>query len=355
MDLSHYHIKEARILVIDDEIINIEIMEILLERAGFFNLGLFTSPVEAIKHYKGSPPDLVLLDLNMPVLTGFDVIQHFDTLHNDLKTPKPPILMITALLDQEIRLKALNSGARDFLNKPFNDQEVLSRVHNLLEMHLAHKANIHYSNKLEELVSQRTEELLKTQQEIIQRLSLAAEFKDTDTGNHTLRVGLYSAILAKQLGLDSSEIEQLRLAAPMHDVGKIGIPDQILLKTGKLTQEEWETMQTHTTLGYKILKDSDSILLKNASIIALTHHEKWDGSGYPYGIKGEDIHLYGRITAIVDVFDALTMQRPYKKAWSIEDSVHFITEGAGTHFDPRIVTAFNEIIEQLNDVRATIQ
>jgi len=277
MHSPSYHIKEARILVIDDEIINIEIMELLLERAGFFNLGLFTSPLEAIEHYKETPPDLVLLDVNMPVLTGFDVIQQFTDIHDDLNIPRLPVLMITALMDHNIRLKALNSGARDFLNKPFNDQEVLSRVCNLLEMHLAHKANIHYSNNLEAIVLERTQELLKTQQEIIHRLSIAAEFKDTETGAHTLRVGLYAATLAKKIDLNPDEIEHLRLTAPMHDAGKIGIPDHILLKKGPLNNEEWETIKTHPNLGHEILKDSDSTLLKNASIIALTHHEKWAG------------------------------------------------------------------------------
>lgn len=335
-------------MVIDDEEINLEIIEELLEDEGFSNINCFSDPKEAVEHYQRIPPDLVLLDLNMPVMTGFEVSKQFQKINH---SPPPPILIITALADRETKLKSLDSGARDILSKPFDDQEVIRRVRNLLEMHLAHKENLNYSHNLEHVVEQRTQELLDTQNEMIESLGLAAEYRDNETATHTIRVGLYCQALAKNLGINDREAYQLKLAAPLHDIGKIGIPDNVLLKQGKLDAEEWTLMKKHAQFGYNILKNSKSLLLKNAGIIALTHHEKWDGSGYPEGLKGADIHLYGRITAIADVFDALTMSRPYKKAWPIEDAIQLINDEAGKHFDPSIVDVFNKIIDELLKIR----
>jgi len=343
-----YDLENAKILVIDDEEINLEIIEELLERSILSNVAYFSNPVEAVEHYKNTPPDLVILDLNMPVLTGFDVMQQFNNINH---SPQPPVLVVTAQDGRQIRLQALEEGARDFLLKPFDEQETIRRVYNLLEMHLVHKQNLQYSSNLENIVEQRTEDLLDTQKEMIERLGLAAEYRDNDTAAHTIRVGLYSEIIAQTLGLDDKEAEQIKLAAPMHDIGKIGIPDTILLKKGKLDKEEWRLMQKHAEFGYNILKGSKSSILRNAGMIALTHHEKWDGSGYPSGLKGNDIHLYGRITAVVDVFDALTMQRPYKKAWPLEQAVKLINDEAGKHFDPQIVEVFNQVLDKLLVVR----
>ncbi len=337
------NIPSATILVIDDDEINLEIIEELLEDT-YFNISFFQSPVAAIEHYQHTPPDIVLLDINMPEMTGFEVLKKFDVLNF---SPRPPVLMITALNDHETRLKALNSGARDFISKPFNGQELSSRIHNLLEMHLAHKKNHYYAHNLENLVAEKTQELRETQQEIIQCLGLAAEFRDKDTASHTIRVGLYAEVLAKHLGLNATVVEQLRFAVPMHDIGKIGIPDKVLLKETQLNAEDWAIMQKHSLLGYNILKESKSKLLKIASIIALTHHEKWDGSGYPFGLKGEAIHLHGRITGLVDVFDALTMERPYKTPWSVEATVELINNESGKHFDPKIVRAFNDSLDSI--------
>jgi putative two-component system response regulator len=228
---------------------------------------------------------------------------------------------------------------------------VVSRVNNLLEMHLSHKENLHYSANLESIINQRTQELVATQLEMVERLGHAAEYKDNETAAHTIRVGLYTEKIGTKLGLNSKETEQLKLAAPMHDLGKIGIPDNILLKPGKLDADEWTIMKKHAEYGYDILKDSKSNLLKTAGIIAYSHHEKWDGSGYPNALKGTDIHLYGRITAIADVFDALTMSRPYKKAWPIEDAIQLINDESGKHFDPTVVEAFNQVIDELLEIR----
>lgn len=348
MDLLN--IENANILVIDDETINLEIIKELLKNNNFTNITLFSDPLKAIEYYQQTPPDLVLLDINMPVLTGFEVLQRFQDINH---SPTPPVLVVTAFSDKENRLHALKSGARDCLSKPFDKDEILIRVRNLLEMHLAHKENLDYSQNLEKTVKYRTQDLLNTQNEMIERLGLAAEYRDNDTAAHTIRVGHYVKTIALNLGLSAREAENLRLAAPMHDLGKLGIPDNILLKTGKLDANEWEYMKKHAEIGYTILKDSNSLILKNAGIIALTHHEKWDGSGYPSGLSGTDIHLYGRITAIADVFDALTMIRPYKKAWPIKDAIQLIRDESGKHFDPAIVDAFNQVLDQLILIRET--
>lgn len=348
MILDLQDIKSANILIIDDQSINLEIIEELLSTEGFKNLTLFSEPELAVKHYLNSPPDIVLLDINMPVMNGFEVMTRF---HEAQFNPPPPVLVITAQSDRTVRLKALKSGARDFLNKPFDTQEVLSRLNNLLEMHLAHKENLNYSSNLESIINQRTQELMETQLEMVERLGHAAEYKDNETAAHTIRVGLYSQRIGDALGLNQAETEQLKYAAPMHDLGKIGIPDSILLKPGKLDPEEWVIMKKHAEFGYDILKDSKSHLLKTAGIIAYTHHEKWDGSGYPNGLKSTDIHLYGRITAIADVFDALTMSRPYKEPWPIEKAIDLINSESGKHFDPAIVKIFNEIIDDLLEIR----
>jgi len=343
-------IENANILVIDDEKINLELIEKLLKKNGFSNINLFPEAVEALEYYQKTPPDLVLLDINMSGLSGFDVLQRFEDIHH---TPQPPVLAITVLTDRKMRLQALKLGIRDFINKPFDDEETIMRMRNSLKMHLAHKENIEYSQTLEELVQYRTKDLLETQNEMIERLALAAEYRDNDTATHTVRVGYYAKVLAQTLGISEQEAENLRLSAPMHDIGKLGIPDNVLLKTGKLNADEWACMQGHAEIGYKILKDSNSLILKNAGIIALSHHEKWDGSGYPSGLKGTEIHLYGRITAVADVFDALTMIRPYKKAWTIEDATQLIRDESGKHFDPSIVEAFNQVLDQLVAIRET--
>lgn len=341
-------LNSARILVVDDEIINIEIIQEFLETAGFNNVIVTTDPENAVAIYKENAPDIILLDINMPVMTGFDVMARFNEIHYPVK---PPVLVLTAQGDRTTLLKALDSGAKDFLRKPFDDEEALRRVRNLLEMHIAHKEIVNHTETLEKVVQERTKALLETQKEIIERLGYAAEFRDTETAAHTIRVGHYAKALAIALGLKEKEAEQLLLAAPMHDVGKIGIPDKVLLKPGKLNEEEWTMMKTHAQIGYDIMQNSKCQLLKNAGIIALTHHEKWDGSGYPYALKGTDIHLFGRITAMADVFDALMMKRPYKKAWSLDNVLQLVNKESGKHFDPDIVRVFKEVLDDLLLIR----
>jgi putative two-component system response regulator len=341
-------LNNSRILLVDDEIMNLEIIQELLEDAGYNNIIATSDPENAVDIYKKNVLDLVLLDINMPMMTGFEVMAQFNEVYYPLP---PPILILTAQGDKKTLLKALNSGARDFLRKPFDFEEIILRVRNLLEMHLAHKEILDHTETLEKVVNDRTKALLESQKEIIERLGFAAEYKDTETSAHTIRVGHYAQTLAIALGLNQKESEQLLLAAPMHDIGKIGIPDKILLKKGKLDKEEWGIMKKHTQIGYDIMQNSKCTLLKNAGIIALTHHEKWDGSGYPFAIKGTDIHLFGRITAIADVFDALMMKRPYKEAWPLDKVLQLLNNESGKHFDPEIVHVFNKVLDDILMIR----
>ncbi|RDH86928.1 MAG: two-component system response regulator [endosymbiont of Seepiophila jonesi] len=346
--ITESEIKAGQILVVDDEPLNLLVVEEIFENAGYPNVQSTTDPKEAVTLFKQQRFDLVLLDLNMPGMDGFEVMSHFSEQNHE---PQPPVLVLTAIGDRETRLRALRGGAKDFLVKPFDSEEVLSRAYNLLEVSLAHKLITHYSSTLERAVRAKTRELLETQAEIVKRLGYAAEFRDTETGEHTVRVGHHSRLLAIQIGLSTDEAERILYAAPMHDIGKIGIPDKILLKPGKLDADEWEIMKTHTTIGAKILRGSSNPLIECARTIALMHHEKWDGSGYPKGLKGHQIPIKGRIVAIADVFDALTMSRPYKSAWTIEGAMKLINEQSGIHFDPALVTAFNTILDQLIEIR----
>jgi len=259
-----------------------------------------------------------------------------------------PILILTAELTSETRAKSLSNGAKDFLTKPFNQQEVLQRIHNIIEVRLLHKKLKNYNKTLESEVKIRTAELEKSRYEIIERLGKAAAYKDNETGNHILRMSQYSRFLAKAAGLSKEQCDLILLAAPMHDIGKIGIPDNVLLKPGKLDPEEWEIMQTHVVIGGELLSGNDEIpLMKMAKNIAMTHHERWDGNGYPNGLAGEDIPIEGRICAISDVFDALTSERRYKTAWPVEKALALILGEGGKRFDPKLTLLFESIIDDI--------
>jgi len=338
----------AHILVVDDEEVNLGIMRESLEFAGYTHLTLTVSPHEAVRLYESSTFDLILLDINMPIMNGFDVLQRF---HEITVEDMPPVLIMTAQGDRDTRVRALTQGARDFLSKPFDEEEVLNRIRNLLEMHLAMRQLQQYSGSLQQAVRQRTQELEQSQQEIVQRLGFAGEYRDTDTGEHTLRVGLYARCLGLAVGMSEEDAETLCRAAPMHDIGKIGIPDRILLKPGKLDQDEWTVMKAHASIGAKILAGNSCELLQIAQVVALSHHEKWDGQGYPGGLSGADIPHVGRIVAVTDVFDALTMERPYKKAWPIAQAVALIQSESGKHFDPALVRAFESVLPDILRIR----
>lgn len=333
-------IESANIFIIDNDEKNLNLLTEILTRHGFRNLTSFQSPQNAVAAYRANKPDLVLLDSTLPQLTILDVLRLFQ---ETIYYPAPPVLVLTADKNHQACLNFLKRGAKDFMNKPFDTEELLCRVNNLLQMYLAHTESLQHNGTLDVLVEKRTSELLNTQKEILDRLGSAAEFKDKDTYRHTQRVGCFAACLAKTLGFNEQVVEDLLLTAPLHDVGKIGVPDHILFKPGKLDESEWEQMKQHTTHGFNILKGSNSRLLKTAEIIALTHHERWDGAGYPQRLISTNIHLYGRITSIADVYDALTMDRPYKNAWTHEQAAALIFEGRGTQFDPELVDVFQTV------------
>lgn len=338
----------ARILIVDDEPTNLKLLDKMLQSQGYSNLELVQDPREVIDRYQAARPDLILLDINMPHLDGFAVLRLLKELNDTLL---PPIVVLTAQQGRDYVLRSLAEGARDFISKPFDRVELLMRVRNLLEAHLAHRMVHDQKGVLGEMVQQRTRELNDTRLQIIRRLGRAAEYRDNETGLHIVRMSNYSALLARSLGWDAAACELMLNASPMHDIGKIGIPDAILLKPGKLDPHEWEVMKTHATIGADLLSGDDSPLLDLARTIALAHHEKWDGSGYPHALAGESIPQAGRIVAVADVFDALTSARPYKKAWSHDAAVDYIKENSGKHFDPEVVEHFLRNIEHVIQIR----
>ena len=308
-----------------------------------------TDPVKVLPKLHEDTFDLLLLDIEMPTLNGFDVMRKIQ--QSTIAKQNIPILILTGCEGSEIRNRALTSGAQDFVNKPFDQTEVILRVKNLLQVRSSYLAQLQINEKLEKNVSQRTKDLNIANDVLIEKLALAAELRDTDTGKHVLRVGKYAELLAKLYGLPDEVTFLICKSAPLHDVGKIGIPDNILLKNGPLTREEMGIMMTHTQLGSELLANHESMVVKMAASIALSHHEKWDGTGYPKALYGASIPIEGRITALSDVFDALTSIRPYKKAWTIEKAVECIKKDAGTHFNPELVSLFTDNLPKFIAIR----
>ncbi len=339
-----------RILAVDDEERNLVVIKAMLAPLGH-EVVLARNGYEAISFASREHIDLVMLDVTMPGINGFDVARR---LKQNEATRMIPIVMVTALGAVEHRVKALEAGADDFLCKPVDSTELRARVRTLLEVKAYHDHMRNYQQELETEVAKRTRELAeafrmlrRASLDTINRLSAAAEYRDEDTGGHIVRIGLCAASIASKMGLDADAVERIRYAAPMHDIGKIGIPDRILLKPGKLDPDEWEIMKQHTVIGAEILADSECRFIQAGQRIALTHHEKWDGSGYPEGLAGSGIPIEGRITAIADVFDALTTRRPYKEAFSREKALRIVADGRGTHFDPDVTDAFFELKEEI--------
>jgi len=330
--------REARILVVDDQDPNLRLLEAILRRAGYTNLLCLADSREVTTQFVEFQPDLILLDLHMPHQDGFAVLGGLGS----LIPPGSylPVLVLTADITAEAKQRALSGGAKDFLTKPFDPVEVVLRSQNLLETRYLHRELQDQNRVLEERVRERTQQLEEAHHEILERLAVAAEFRDDETGQHIKRVGHMSAVLARNLGLPQDQVELIERAAPLHDVGKIGIPDHILRKPGPLTPEEFEVIKAHAAIGARILSGGRFPLLRMAEEIALTHHERWDGTGYPQGLTGEAIPLSGRIVALADAFDAIISLRPYKGAQRIEEAITTIAAGAGTQFDPRVVDAF---------------
>jgi putative two-component system response regulator len=332
----------APILIVDDQPANVRLLERLLRGAGYTNVRGTTDPREVFALYQEFRPDLLLLDLRMPYMDGFEVMEQ---LQQEIRRDTFfPILVLTADATVETKERALANGATDFLAKPIDATETILRIGNLLETRSLHLQLANQNQVLEERVKERTADLEESQTEVLKRLALAAEYRDDATGEHTQRVGSLSGFLAGALRLADEQVELIRRAAPLHDVGKIGVSDAILLKPGRLTPEEFEQITTHSAIGGGILTGSNFPLLRLAEAIALTHHERWDGTGYPGGLAGEDIPLAGRIVAVADVYDALTHERPYKPAWAVDRAVAEIQGLSRQHFDPAVVEAFLELV-----------
>jgi putative two-component system response regulator len=341
------NVKDAHILIVDDEPANVKLLERMLNVEGYNNITTTQDPRNVTHLYQEQESDLILLDINMPHMNGFEVMEELQK----IKTTLPPILVLTAQSANEFRLKALESGARDYLTKPFDRTELMARVRNLLEVQLLHKYLSDQNELLEYVVKKRTQELHETRLQVVRRLGRAAEYRDNETGLHIIRMSKYSELMARGVGMTEYECDLVLNASPMHDIGKIGIPDYILLKPGKFEPHEWEIMKTHAEIGADILSGDETELLTMAREIAYTHHEKWDGSGYPRGLSGNNIPLVGRIVAIADVFDALTSERPYKKAWPVEDAINYIKEQKGKHFDPVLVDYFLSILPAVLEIK----
>jgi putative two-component system response regulator len=314
---------QAKILVVDDEPVNLRVLKKTLNDD--YQLCYAKSGQAALTVVQEERPDLILLDVMMPKMTGFEVCE---TLKAGKEHSHIPVIFVTALNDAVDEAKGLSLGAVDYISKPFSPAVVKARIKNHLSLVQA-------------------DELRRTRLQIIQRLGRASEYKDNETGMHIMRMSHYSRLIALEYGFSEVGAENLFNAAPMHDIGKIGIPDAIMLKPGKLTKEEFDVMKTHPEIGAEILGESDSDLLDLAKTVSLTHHEKWDGSGYPNGLAGEDIPIAGRIVAVADVFDALTSRRPYKEPWSVEETLKYMEQQKGIHFDPALIEAMQRCLDKI--------
>lgn len=360
----------AKIMIVDDEPLNVKLVQKHLKVAGYQNFITSSDPRTFTEMLSRETPDVLLLDIMMPFVSGLEILRR---VRDDERLAHVPAIILTASDSDETRMEALELGATDFLTKPVNAAELVVRVRNALVVKAHHDHLKDYSRKLEEEVRRRTSELANSRLELIHCLARTAEFRDNETGRHVVRVGRYAEIIARQLGLDEAAVELIGHAAPLHDMGKVGVPDAVLLKQGKLTpdeleimqkhslygkrtfepmsRDEWQSFKSHTFLGEMIMDVESSPIITMAAKVALTHHEKWDGTGYPLGLCKEDIPLAGRITAVADVFDALSSKRPYKPAFPLDKCFASIQEGSGSHFDPRVVGAFLACREAVVQVR----
>ncbi len=360
----------ANLMIVDDEPYNIMVVQKFLQHAGYQRFATTTDSTKAISLMQQNPPDVVLLDIMMPEVSGLDLLRIMKA------TPQLatiPVIVLTASADASVKTEALQLGANDFLSKPVEPGELVLRVRNVLTLKLHFDMVANYSINLERQVQERTRELAESRRQVIYCLARAAEFRDNDTGRHVIRVGKYAGVIAREMGFNDAQVEALEMAAQLHDVGKIGIPDAILHKPGKLDPEEfdfmqkhtgfgkqiiecmatdeWSRLKEHTKIGSKLLDPKASPVMSMACRIALTHHEWWNGAGYPLGLAGEDIPVEGRITAVADVFDALSSKRPYKKPIPREQCFQMLEEKRGQHFDPTVLDAFFRRAGEITEIQ----
>ena len=335
---------KSPLMIVDDNIDNLNVLESMLNWGGFNNVHPYKSSMEALTSLERVAPDLIILDLSMPVMNGFEFLERV----SDKLPPQTflPILVYTADLCVESRIHALDLGASDFLTKPGDALEIQLRVRNLLRTRQLQGALQHHNHVLEAKVRQRSEHLSIARREAVDLLARACEFRDDETGLHTRRVGDLSASIAAELGLPADFVESIRLVAPLHDVGKIAIPDHILHKPSKLTNDEFAIMRTHVTIGASMLGSNTSPLLLLAADIARYHHERWDGRGYASGLAGEMIPLSARIVSVADAYDAMTNDRPYQRARSVEVAIQELVSCSGTQFDPDVVGALQRHLQR---------
>jgi len=342
----------ATILIIDDQLTSRQILQHLVSSIDSkITVKAFASPLEADEWCRTNPCNLILTDYKMPQMNGIEFIRKF---RKHATSKEAPIIMVTSIEDRNVRYEALEAGATDFLMKPVDHYECRARCKNLMTQYQQFKIISDRSRWLERRVAEATSEIRLRERETLIRLARAGEYRDEETGNHVIRMAKYSRIISEELGFSHDEAEVIEMAAPMHDIGKIGIRDDILLKPGKLTSDEFEIMKTHTLIGHDILKDSPSKYLQMGGIIALSHHEKFDGTGYPYGKKGEEIPIEARIVTVADVYDALVSERPYKNAWSMQAALEYMDNLSGKHFDPDCLQAFKRNVDLVTKIQGML-
>lgn len=336
-------------IVIDDQTSNaLLIAETLSGISAELDIVTFTRPLEAVRYAAENPLDLVVTDYSMPDLNGIGVIQQLKLMTHLMDLP---IVMVTALDDMDLRYAALDAGAADFLTRPINFRECQSRCRNLLKMRSFQIQTRRHTEILTLRIAEVTEDLQKSNMEMLQRLAGAAEKRDTDTGEHLVRMSRYSALLAREIGFNDAEVHVIGMASPLHDIGKIGIPDDILLAPRRLTESELRIMRQHPEIGHDMLQGSSCEAMRMSADIARYHHERFDGTGYPDGLRGEDIPLSARIVAVADVWDALLSPRPYKRPWPEDAAIDLLRGGAGSQFDPTLVDAFLANLSSLQQIR----
>ena len=372
VSVDNENLQDSKILIVDDEKFNTLVVKRHLSDAGFNNFTLTSDSTTAVDLINRVHPDIILLDVMMPVVSGLDILA---ALKSQQDKHFVPIVVLTASTEPELKRQALDLGATDFLEKPVDPHDLNSRVRNSLVVKAHHDHLESYAEELNHQVALRTEELVRSREQIVHCLGRAAEYRDNETGRHVVRVGKFTAIIADQLGFDKEYVEMIELAAQLHDIGKIGIPDNILLNPAKLSDAQFEVMRTHCRMGREIIQpscesewsqirlgdgmkpdemQSDSEIMTLAASIAYSHHEKWDGSGYPQGLKGNEIPIEGRMTAVADVFDALSSKRPYKEPFPLDRCLDILQKDSGSHFDPSCVEAFLQRLDEVVRIQTVL-